>query len=145
MKLVRSILAAAAAVPAIFTPIAGVAAAAGALAVCSTAEASPVPNTKIVSISEPAGPRGRPVIWRIRLKGDNGNGPPLAGVPVTFISRSSASGPRAIGVATTDSNGYANLYYTVPTSTRETNIVLTAVTGGGPFTAVRETAVTITR
>ncbi|MBS0197007.1 MAG: hypothetical protein JSR77_09630 [Planctomycetes bacterium] len=63
---------------------------------------------------------------------------------MAFHIRSNLYGARPFGSAATDANGYANLYFTVPNN-GERYIILTAVTGGRPYTSSWDTQVTITR
>ena len=131
-------------IPASMMSVAGVGALAG-LSVAGTAqmaEASPVRNSRLASTNTPTGLRGDVVTWRVRL---TANGHPVVGVPIAFTSRSSGYGTRSEGTGFTDHNGYATLSFRIPTNVNADNVILTAVSGGGPFTAITEKRVAIGR
>lgn len=117
----------------------------GALAIMSmaqAADASPVRGSRLTSANMPGGTRGDVVTWRVRLMA---NGQPVAGVPVAFTSRSDGYRTRTEGVAFTDHNGFAQLRFRIPTNVNADNVILGAISGGGPFISVAEQRVAIGR
>ncbi|MFN5946381.1 MAG: hypothetical protein ACK5Q4_11965 [Phycisphaerae bacterium] len=106
------------------------------------AEASPVRNSRLTSTNTPTGLRGDVVTWRVRLMA---NGHPVAYVPIAFTSRSSGYATRTEGTGFTDHNGYATLSFRIPTNVNADNVILTAISGGGPYTTIVEQRVSIGR
>ncbi len=106
------------------------------------AEASPVRNSRFSTASAPQAARGHIATWRIRL---TANGHPVANCPVAVTWQSNIRSATALPSVRTDANGYATISFRVPTNVREDNVILTAISGGGPFTAVISQRVAITR
>jgi hypothetical protein len=107
-----------------------------------SAEASPVRNSRLITTNTPTGLRGDVVTWRVRL---TANGHPVAYVPIAFTSRSSGYATRSEGTGFTDHNGYATLTFRIPTNVNADNVILTAISGGGPYTTIVEQRVAIGR
>lgn len=102
--------------------------------------ASALPNTVGVSLNQPRGARGDTVNWRVRF---TANGQPVSNMPVAFFWRSDSQGLTPIATDRTGSRGIAGTSFRIPRNPGQDNVVLVAVTGGGPFTEVVEQRIAI--
>ena len=130
--------------PALLFAAAGVTAV-GSLTVGSgaaVAEASPVRNSRFTTIAHPQGVRGQVANWRIRL---TANGHPVANCPVAVTWQSNIRSATPLPAVRTDANGYATISFRIPTNVNDDNVILTAISGGGPYTAVITQRVAIGR
>jgi len=129
----KFILAAVTSIPALFASAGGLAVlgTTSLVALESFAEASPVRGSSLTSMNNPAGRRGQIVSWRVRL---TANGRPVANTPLAVTWRSDARSDRALSPACTDAQGYATITFCIPTNVNDDNVILTAISGGGPFT-----------